>query len=263
MISTDYFCCYHEYREKLAKLSDQELGRLFRALLEYSATGEPQQLAGREDIAFDFIAADIDKSRKEWEARSNRNRKNGEKGGRPKKTDGFYENQPVSEKTQKTHWVFEEEKKEKKKKQKEKKVKEEDIYPPNPPRGGRSPASVGAPGGAGSGDSVCGDSAGSSDSEGGFGRFWQAYPRKIGKGTARKAWEKLRPGDALTETILAAVERDKGTEQWRRERGRFVPYPATWLNQSRWEDDPDDLENPENRPETGDFPNYEDEEEYL
>ena len=49
------------YLEPLAKLSDQELGRLVRALAKYHMTGEEQELAGRESIAYDFIKADIDR----------------------------------------------------------------------------------------------------------------------------------------------------------------------------------------------------------
>lgn len=62
-MAIEYFCCYHSYRKKCEKLTDQELGRLFRALLMYSETGERQELAGRESIAFDFIADDIDRNR--------------------------------------------------------------------------------------------------------------------------------------------------------------------------------------------------------
>lgn len=72
----------------------------------------------------------------------------------------------------------------------------------------------------------------------GFDAFWEAYPRKVGKGAGRKAWEKLRPTKELTRQILQAVERDKCTEQWKRDGGQFIPYPATWLNQQRWEDMP-------------------------
>lgn len=63
----DYFPCYNSYLEKTAKLSDQELGRLFRALMTYSATGEPAQLAGREALAYDFIVYDIDKDREHYQ----------------------------------------------------------------------------------------------------------------------------------------------------------------------------------------------------
>ena len=62
-MAIEYFCCYHSYRKKCEKLTDQELGRLFRSLMIYSETGERQDLAGRESIAFDFIADDIDRNR--------------------------------------------------------------------------------------------------------------------------------------------------------------------------------------------------------
>lgn len=90
-MAIEYFCCYHSYARKLAKLSDQEVGRLFRALLQYSETGETQELTGRESVAFDFIADDIDRARGNYETQCKRNSENGKKGGRPKK-------RPLSEK---------------------------------------------------------------------------------------------------------------------------------------------------------------------
>ena len=78
----------------------------------------------------------------------------------------------------------------------------------------------------------------------GFDAFWQAYPRKVSKQAARKAWERLSPDEALLSAILAAVERDKQSDQWQRDGGQFIPYPATWLNGRRWEDEPDEPEPP-------------------
>jgi hypothetical protein len=69
-----------------------------------------------------------------------------------------------------------------------------------------------------------------------FERFWAGYPRKVGKGAARKAWNKLKPVNGLCETICQQVEKAKQTEQWTKEAGKFIPNPATWLNQARWED---------------------------
>ncbi len=71
----------------------------------------------------------------------------------------------------------------------------------------------------------------------GFDGFWTAYPRKVAKAAARKAWERLRPGGELVSRILAALELHKETEQWQKDTGRFIPYPATWLNGRRWEDE--------------------------
>lgn len=75
---TEYFPFFHSYGIKLRKLSDQELGRLVRALLKYSETGEEEQLAGRESMAFDFIAADIDRAKATYVAKSESNRRNAE-----------------------------------------------------------------------------------------------------------------------------------------------------------------------------------------
>ena len=75
-MAMEYFCCYHSYRSKTAKLSDQELGRLFRSLMQYSETGERPEIEGRESIAFDFIADDIDRTKANYIARCETNRRN-------------------------------------------------------------------------------------------------------------------------------------------------------------------------------------------
>ena len=75
-MAIEYFCCYHSYLKKCEKLTDQELGRLFRALMKYSETGERQELAGRESIAFDFIADDIDRAKQAYDDRCKTNREN-------------------------------------------------------------------------------------------------------------------------------------------------------------------------------------------
>jgi hypothetical protein len=73
----------------------------------------------------------------------------------------------------------------------------------------------------------------------GFERFWSAYPKKTAKPVASKSWEKLQPDESLIAEILAAIERARATEQWLRDDGKFIPHPATWLNQRRWEDQQD------------------------
>lgn len=70
-----------------------------------------------------------------------------------------------------------------------------------------------------------------------FTRFWLAYPRKKSKGNALKAWKKLRPSEQLVTVMLTAIERAKTSEQWRKDGGQYIPYPATWLNARGWEDE--------------------------
>ncbi|MHB1938974.1 MAG: hypothetical protein ACYCOR_20730 [Acidobacteriaceae bacterium] len=70
-----------------------------------------------------------------------------------------------------------------------------------------------------------------------FQAFWKSYPRKKAKADAFKAWKSLKPSEPLAETILQAVQRATTSEDWRRDNGKFIPYPATWLRARRWEDE--------------------------
>lgn len=66
--------------------------------------------------------------------------------------------------------------------------------------------------------------------------FWKAYPKKVAKGDARKAWmqtQHLRPD---LDVLLEAIGQHCQSEQWRKDNGRFIPHPATWLRQERWHD---------------------------
>lgn len=69
-----------------------------------------------------------------------------------------------------------------------------------------------------------------------FAEFYDAYPRKVGKADARKAFDKLKVDDELLALMLAAIATQKQGEQWRKNGGEFIPHPSTWLNGGRWED---------------------------
>ena len=69
-----------------------------------------------------------------------------------------------------------------------------------------------------------------------FAEFWATYPKKQGKGAAEKAFLKISPTASLHETMIAAIRAAVLSRQWREQNGRFIPNPATWLNQRRWED---------------------------
>jgi hypothetical protein len=71
-----------------------------------------------------------------------------------------------------------------------------------------------------------------------FQEFWRTYPKRVGKGAAVKAYAKALDsvgGDALVilDGLRNAVQvwTTAGTE------ARFIPHPATWLNQGRWADE--------------------------
>ena len=69
-----------------------------------------------------------------------------------------------------------------------------------------------------------------------FDAFWQSYPRKVGKGAAIRSFERQH-GAAHLDAILAAIQWQAQSEQWRRDGGQYIPHPATWLNQQRWLDE--------------------------
>jgi len=69
-----------------------------------------------------------------------------------------------------------------------------------------------------------------------FATFWNCYPRKVAKPVALKAWMKINPDEAIQKAIIYGLSRAKLSEQWQRDGGQYIPHPATWLNQRRWED---------------------------
>ena len=75
----------------------------------------------------------------------------------------------------------------------------------------------------------------------GFDRFWAAYPRKVGKGAAERSFERIHPDAALLDGMLRAIETQRQSDTWQR---GYIPNPATWLNQRRWEDEPDGVTAP-------------------
>ena len=77
----------------------------------------------------------------------------------------------------------------------------------------------------------------SSSDDDGFDVFWLNYPKKIGKGAARRAWKKIKSKKEVLEKLKSVLPRQKQSEQWTKENGQFIPNPATYLNQGRWEDE--------------------------
>ena len=67
-----------------------------------------------------------------------------------------------------------------------------------------------------------------------FNEFWEIYPRKVGKKKAMEVWKKIKPDDELLTRILESLEKQKQTQQW--DNKQFIPHPATWLKQNRWDD---------------------------
>ena len=37
--------------------------------------------------------------------------------------------------------------------------------------------------------------------------------------------------------MIKAINNQRNTEKWMKDKGQFIPMPFTWLNQRRWEDE--------------------------
>jgi len=68
----------------------------------------------------------------------------------------------------------------------------------------------------------------------GFDEFWSAYPWRVGKVAAKRAWERSKKSRPELSVVLAAVATYRESDQVRR---GYVAHPATWLNQGRWDDE--------------------------
>lgn len=70
-----------------------------------------------------------------------------------------------------------------------------------------------------------------------FDTFWTAYPVKVGKDAAKRAFTKRKPTAELLGEMLNAIAEQKTSLAWIKEDGQFIPHPATWLNHGRWMDE--------------------------
>lgn len=69
-----------------------------------------------------------------------------------------------------------------------------------------------------------------------FTEFWDAYPRKVGKDAAERTWAKVTRKTEAAEVMAGLVN---AVQVWRATdtEAKFIPHPATWLNQGRWADE--------------------------
>lgn len=194
----DYTPIPFEFLDELDCLSDDEYGRLIRAMQKYSIDGEEIQLPGNEKMFWKRCRNTVDRYKSSYESRLTANIENGKKGGRPKKQSLVLE----SEENPKNPMVFSETQKSHTKTKP--KANTKTNITPIAPKGAD------------------------------FDLFWQAYPKKVGKDAARKAFGRVK---VPVESLLTAIEQQKCGRQWQEDDGKYIPNPATWLNQGRWQDE--------------------------
>lgn len=194
------FSIHSDFYEELSNLNSTQRGDVMMALICWANDEVPPQLEPATAMLFRLMCAQIERI-------SKANASNGAKGGRPS------EQTEESEKSEKSR-----------RNPKKPPVSVTDTVTNTATNTPLTPQGRGG--------------AGSSPEPESFDLFWAAYPKKVGKGAAHTSWKKIKPGKAFLEKILDAVELAKRSEQWQCENGRYIPNPATWLNQKRWDDEP-------------------------
>lgn len=91
--------------------------------------------------------------------------------------------------------------------------------------------------------------------------FWKEYPKKVGKGEAFKQWKKAKLSEGNKKDISVALKWQKKSDRWRSSNGRYIPNPATYISQRRWEDEPcennsADITNPDRYNEGDTLPDF-------
>ena len=206
-MARDYVCSYFSYIDLMNGLSDAERGRLFMACLQYGKTREEIELRGNERFVWPVMKMQIDNDMEKHEKKCEKNRESIKK----RWDTNVYER--IRTYTNVSFGI------------------NSPSLPSSPPTPPLSPNSPSIPpkekppkGGKKKVPHEAED----------FEKFWAAYPRKVGKQAARKAFDKV---EVPLDTLLTAIEQQKRGAQWQKDDGLFIPHASTWLNNARWEDE--------------------------
>lgn len=188
---------YYDWLKPLKKVETEYFKDLIIAMLEYHQNGkEPPQFEGYADMAADFIFSQI--------ARSKQYAENGSKGGAATQSKvRASTNGSTIASTNGSNL------KHKHKTNTNTKTNTDNDISPSP--------------------------EGEIETENAFNQFWEAYPKKVAKKEAQKAFEKIKPDTILLDTILVAIQAQKQSGQWQDK--QYIPNPATWLRRGQWEDE--------------------------
>ena len=264
------FLLFNEIRPFLLKLTDEERGRLFLAVVDYSIDKTlPKDFSGILEVIFMMIQLSMDRSKEKWSKTLKARSDAGKKSAAIRAAKIFPEEvscedisqmdssssaDSSSTKSAELNTVELPSTKSTKRNPKSNPKRNPNSNRKSNPKSSPDPNSQPEPE-CSPGNRTPEDQEPSAPDRGGettaleeFDRFWAAYPRKVGKQEARKVFLHLLSGTGrktdgrspplpASDRLIAALEQQKHSQQWQRDSGRFIPYPATWLRQARWEDE--------------------------
>ena len=210
----EWFKARNIWGAAIQTLADDEAGRLMKAVWQYTMTGEQVDLAGPEKVIFAMILLTLSQDSDREADVSGKRAAAGSAGGKQRVANqaiATFEKPVEANQANATFASVDQanqaiacnknKNKNKNKEQEEEKDKEKERL------------------------------------ETGFDLFWDAYPKKVAKQDARKAFMKLAPDEQILDRMMTALQRQKVSADWTKDGGQFVPHPATWLNGRRWEDE--------------------------
>lgn len=238
MAEKSSFVLYTRYREQINMLNNEQAGQLMKAIFDYQAVGEVEIEDPVVAMLWSVMKQQLDADDQKYQEVCAKRKEAGSKGGRSKcKTEQANQANAIFAKQTEAN-------------QADNEIDNENDIDISSSSNDYEDIDNIKTSCAFSGEKVrSGVQDGALESEGGvfavpkkdlqeqrFDEFWNTYPRKVGKEAARKAWKKIKPDAALFQKILHAVTETQKSEQWKKQNGQFIPHPATWLNQGRWDD---------------------------
>jgi len=213
-VNKSSFVVYKEWRKPISSLSESQKAQILDAIFEYQ---DGEEITSTDPIvlmAFSFFKMRFDADKAAYEDKCVKNKENGTKGGRPKKTEENPNKPEETKNNPKKANGFSNNRSEPKKADNDNDFDNDLLNTPLTPQRGRN--------------------AYSED----FELFWEAYPNKANKLAAYKAWCKLKKSGVLPELSLLQerLENKKHGREWTKENGQYIPHPASWLNAGGWED---------------------------
>jgi hypothetical protein len=205
------FVIYKSFYKPISRLSDKQLGRLFRAIFEYNISGVVS-VEGDIEMAFEFFKNQFDIDEGKYQSKVERNRENGRRGGiqraanKQSESSERYQTLPIA--TESSERYRNQANQADKEKDKEK-DKDKDNNPPIIPLG-------------------------DSDNDDGFtfDKFWSLYDKKVGdKEKIKRKWEKLPKKDK--EKIFEYIPKYIQAQPDK----KYRKNPETFLNNSSWNDE--------------------------
>ena len=199
-----YFKAYADFDALTVEITDAEKANLLLMAYRYATTGAEPAFVGNERFYWAMMKAQIDRDQESYDKKVSA----GAAGGRPAKADESTEKQTKADESTEKH--SEPSFKNKNKTKDQDQEQDQDGEPVT--------------------------RASALDRR--FAAFWAAYPKKVGKQDALRAFARLKVGEDQLAAMLAAIEQQRASPQWAKDGGQYIPNPATWLRQGRWEDEP-------------------------